>query len=378
MALAAALLTVFPAAAQLSELDIKPPKVSAESYILLDHLTGEVLAERNPDQKLPPASLTKIMTAYLAFSALTEGRLAQNQPVPISERAWRTSGSRTFIEVGDLVPVRDLLLGIIVQSGNDASVALAEAIAGSVENFVDLMNQQADLLGMESTSFANPTGLPDDGHYSTARDLAILSRRTILDFPDYYRLYSVREHTFNNIAQRNRNGLLDDYPGNDGLKTGYTKEAGYCLASSALRGDMRLISVVMKTPSVRQRERDSIALFNYGFSNYRSVELFKRSPVLEEVRVWGGVADRVSAGVSEFPIPVLVPRNSKKLAAEISPETPLQAPLSKGDRIGEVKILLGEDVLFSKELVVLQDVQEGGWVKRARDYIKLKFLGGQQ
>ena len=377
VAVAFAIAAVLPAGAQLSSLDLKPPDVSAQSYMLMDFLTGETIAELNPDQKLPPASLTKMMTTYLVFSALHEGRLAQDQPVPVSERAWRMSGSRTFIEAGDLVPVSDLLLGVIVQSGNDASVALAEAIAGSVESFVDLMNQQAELLGMKNTRFSNPTGLPADGHYSTARDMAILSRRTIVDFPELYRLYAVREHTFNDIAQRNRNGLLDKYPGSDGLKTGYTKEAGYCLASSAQRGEMRLVSVVMKTPSVRQRERDSIALLNFGFSNYRSVALFKKSPVLQELRIWGGVADFVPAGVSEAPIAVLVPRNNKKIAAEVRPVEPLQAPLRKGDPVGQVKVLLGDEILFSEKLVLLEDVEEAGWVKRARDYIKLNFLGGK-
>jgi len=371
------LLAALPALGQLSALEIKPPPVSAESYVLMDFLTGEVLAGVEPDQKLPPASLTKMMTTYLAFSALEEGRLTEDQLVPISERAWRMGGSRTFIEVGDSVPVRDLLLGIIVQSGNDASVALAEAIAGSVEAFVDLMNQQAALMGMEGSSFANPTGLPDEDHYSTARDMATLARRTVLDYPDYYRLYAVREHTFNGITQRNRNGLLDDYPGSDGLKTGYTREAGYCLASSAERDGMRLITVVMKTPSTRQRERDSIALFNYGFTNYRSVALLKDDRVLQELPVWGGAADVVPAGVAKAPIPVLVPRNNERITAAISPEAPLQAPLQAGDVVGQVQILLGDQVLFERDLVALESVPQGGWIKRARDYLKLYFLGGQ-
>lgn len=369
-------LAVAPVRAQLSLLEVKPPRLSAESYALMDQLTGEVVAEQNADLRLPPASLTKIMTAYLAFSAIKEGRLTEDQLVPISEKAWRMSGSRTFVEVGDQVSVRDLLLGVIVQSGNDASVALAEAIAGTEENFADLMNQQARLLGMENSRFENSTGLPGENHYSTARDMAILSRRTVSDFPEQYRKYSIREHTFGGITQPNRNGLLEDYPGADGLKTGYTRKAGYCLAASALRDDMRLVSVVMKTPSVRQRERDTIALFNFGFSNFRTIELFKEKPELKHVKVWGGAADTVPAGVDDTPIPLLLPRNDAKLSAEVLPESPIRAPVSRGDLLGEVRIMLGKEVLLTKRLVALADVAEGGWIKRARDYIKLNFLGG--
>lgn len=375
LALAVAL-SVLPARAQLSLLDVKPPTLSAESYALLDVLTGEVLAEKNADLRLPPASLTKIMTAYLVFSAIREGRLSPDQPVTVSEKAWRMSGSRTFIEVGDQVSVRDLLLGVIVQSGNDASVALAEAIAGSEANFADLMNQQAALLGMDNTRFENSTGLPGKDHYSTARDMAILSRRTVTDFPEQYRQYAIREHTYNGITQPNRNGLLEDYPGADGLKTGYTRQARYCLAASAKRDDMRLVSVVMKTPSVRKREQDSIALFNFGFSNFRSVVLFEDTPELKELRVWGGEADTVPAGVDGTPIPLLLPRNDAKLSAEVLPNLPIQAPVSQGDPLGEVRIMLGNETILTRTLVALDDMPQGGWIKRAQDYIKLNFLGG--
>ncbi len=366
----------WPASAQLSELKMQPPAVSAESYILMDFLSGEVIAGKDADLPLPPASLTKIMTAYLAFSALKEGRLTERQPVLISEKAWRMAGSRTFIEVGDQILVRELILGMIVQSGNDASVALAEAIAGTEERFADLMNQQAKLLGMKNTHFVNATGLPSENHVSTARDMAILTRRTVQDFPEYYKLYSVRQHTFNNITQRNRNGLLDSYAGADGLKTGYTREARYCLVASAVRDGMRLISVVMKTPSVRVRERDTSALLNFGFVNYRSVQLFEDTPELKKVRVWGGNEDLVAAGINEAPIVLLLPRNNKKLSAEVSTGQPLEAPLEENEEIGEVTVYLGDEELFRRKLVTLGSIQQGGWLKRVSDYIKLNYLGG--
>ncbi|HRQ66014.1 MAG TPA: D-alanyl-D-alanine carboxypeptidase family protein [Xanthomonadaceae bacterium] len=293
------------------------PSVGASSYVLLDFQSGRVLASRNPDQALPPASLTKVMTAFMIFAELEAGRLALDEMVTVSEKAWRRPGSRMFIEVGKQVSVQDLLKGMIVQSGNDATLALAEHVAGSEEAFADLMSRQARALGMANTHFVTVDGLPGEGHVSSARDMAVLARAMVARFPDYYAWYSEREFTYNGIRQHNRNSLLWRDESVDGLKTGHTEAAGYCLIASAMRGDMRLISVVMGSASERSRADESQALLNYGFRFFESHRLYTAGATLAEPRLWKGEHDSVPLGV-DSDVVVTLPRGAyERLSANL-------------------------------------------------------------
>ncbi len=349
------------------------PAVAAKSWILIDEATGRRLAGANEDLRIEPASITKVMTAYVAFRALAERRLQLQEPITISERAWRAEGSRTFLQVGDKVPAEVLLQGMIVQSGNDAATALAERLAGSEDTFAQLMTEQAKSLGMKNSNFTNATGLPDPALYTTARDIAILARALVRDFPQYYRWYSQKEFVWNNIRQGNRNGLLYQDPSVDGIKTGHTDTAGYCLVSSAQRGGTRMISAVFGTESPKIREQASSALLNYGFAFYETVTLRKAGEMVLQPRVYKAAEQSVSIG-PQTAVAVTVPRGGAgKLRVSTTLDEPLIAPLKAGQRVGELRVQDGSTVVRRVPLVVASDVPAGGVWARTRDTVALWF-----
>lgn len=350
-----------------------PPALNASSYIVLDANSGRVVAAMAPDLQVEPASLTKLMTAYVVFQALSSEQITQADLVPISTKAYQTGGSRMFLEQGSKVRVEDLLQGMIVQSGNDASVALAEYVAGTESVFADLMNTFANELGMVSTNFQNATGLPGDQHYSTARDMATLARAIITEFPQYYGWYQQKSFTWGEISQDNRNKLLWQDSSVDGMKTGYTAAAGYCLVSSAVRNDMRLISAVMGTASAKARIDASQALLNYGYRFYETRKLYAAGSEVDVVRVWKGESDNVRLGVTE-PVFVTVPRGSwDQLVPTASVRRALYAPLSANTEAGELRVQLEGELLATASLVVLDDVAKGGLWKRMTDEVALWF-----
>jgi D-alanyl-D-alanine carboxypeptidase (penicillin-binding protein 5/6) len=345
-----------------------PPRLAASSYILQDFDSGQILAERNADKVLPPASLTKIMTAYVAFTELKVGRLSLEEKVTVSEKAWRTQGSKMFIEVNKRITIEDLLQGIIIQSGNDASVAVAEHIAGSEQAFAEMMNEQARRLKMNSTHFMNATGLPvPSQHYTTARDLAILTRAVIRDFPEYYKWEAVKEFTFNNITQKNRNTLLWRDESVDGVKTGHTDEAGYCLVASAKRQKMRLISVVLGTKSKSARANESQTLLNYGFRFYETHKLYDANTVLASPRVWKGATETVELGLAEDLFVTISRRHYAEMKATTDVDYKIMAPIEKGDQLGAVNVMLHNKIVSSKPLIALNAVAIGSFFQRAYD-----------
>ncbi len=349
------------------------PAVAARAYILKDFNSGEVLVEREADTQMDPASITKLMTAYVVFSELRKGQLTLDDMVPISERAWRTGGSRTFVQVGTRVRLEDLIRGMIIQSGNDASVALAEHVAGSEPAFAELMNEYARRLGMMNTNFRNSNGLPAEQHYSSARDIAILAAAIIREFPEFYQFYSEREFTFNNITQRNRNQMLWRDPSVDGMKTGMTEAAGYCLVSSAQRDGMRLISVLLGTGSAKIRADATQALLNWGFRFYESHRLYAGGQQVTTTRVWKGNNDTLALGLSED-LWITVPRGRyDKLQATMELNTPMLAPLGAGDEVGRLRVALEDRTLADRPLHPLQPVPEGGFVRRAMHSVLLWF-----
>lgn len=351
------------------------PQLQATGYLLIDATNGEVLVEQNADQPLPPASLTKMMTAYIAEREIAEGRISFDDKVPVSIKAWKTGGSRMFIREGTEVRLEDLLRGIVIQSGNDASVAVAEYIAGSEDVFADVMNQTAVSLGMTNTQFKNSTGLPQEGHYTTAKDLGILAARTIADFPETYAIYKEKNFTYNGIKQANRNSLLFRDPSVDGLKTGHTEEAGYCLVASAERDGFRLISVVMGTASEKAREQETTKLLQYGFRYFSGQTVFAAGQPLPESarRVWFGESEMVELAPTE-PLYVTLPlgRESAIQATLDAPDT-LDAPLEAGAIVGNVKIMLGERILAESPVAVAEAVPEGGFFKRMIDFVLRLF-----
>ena len=352
-----------------------PPEVAASSYILIDAESGRVIMEKNADQPLPPASLTKMMTSYVVEYEAARGKIKYTDPVLISVNAWRTGGSKMFVREGTTVSVEDLLKGIIIQSGNDASVAIAEHIAGSESAFADVMNQHAKLLGMTNTHFVNATGLPAQDHYTSARDLAVLAKALINHFPEQYKLYAEKYFTWNDIRQPNRNLLLWRDSTVDGLKTGHTDEAGYCLVASAVRDGMRLISVVLGTTSEEARARETQKLLSYGFRYFETHPLYSAGVSLQDAQVWKGTVDTVSLGLAE-PVAVTIPRGQKdKLQATLEIDSLLQAPLSEGQVLGQLKVTLGDEVVAERPLIALQAVEEGGFFKRLWDSIILFFKG---
>lgn len=363
-----------PAVVTVGELSSVPaPTIAARAWMTIDVNSGQVLAASNPDQKIEPASLTKIMTAYVVFNALDEKRLTLEQQVPVSETAWRTGGSRMFIEPRKPVTVDELIQGMIVQSGNDASVALAEAVGGSEASFAALMNEQAQRLGMKDTHFMNATGLPNPQHVTTVRDLATLATHLVSDHPEYYHYYKQKEFTYNKITQPNRNRLLWADPSVDGMKTGHTDSAGYCLVSTGLRGDRRILTVLVGADSEATRAEESLKLLNWSFQNFDTVKLYDQSQPGLEARVWEGTVDNVKLGPPN-PIWLTVPRGK---AAEIKPVAqrtdPLVAPLVKGQQVGTLSLTLDGKVLRTEPLVVLEDVERAGFFGRMADTVKRWF-----
>ncbi|WP_240616517.1 D-alanyl-D-alanine carboxypeptidase family protein [Marinobacter fuscus] len=351
-----------------------PPQIAGSSWVLMDPLSGRVIMENNSHERLPPASLTKMMTAYIVERELGEGRISMSDMVPISVKAWRTEGSRTFVREGTSVPVETLLKGVIIQSGNDASVALAEFIAGSEGAFVDIMNQQASLLGMENTHFENATGLPSGNHYSTAYDLALLARAIIQDYPENYPLYAQKHFTYNNIRQPNRNSLLWRDDSVDGLKTGHTEEAGYCLVASAKRDETRLIASVMGASSSQARAQEVQKMLNYGFRYYETERLFRAGQELVASRVWGGEANEVSVGMPDD-VYVTIPRGARnKLESVVDLDSVIKAPIKVGTELGRVRVVMEGETLVDQPVLALTDVPEGGLFKRLWDAVKLFFV----
>lgn len=355
---------------------VAPPPVTAKAWLLLDATSGQEIASLNPDVRIEPASLTKVMTAYVVFQALHDGRLSAQQQVTVSTRAWKVApgSSKMFLEPGKRVTINDLLYGLLVQSGNDAAIVLAEATAGSVEAFVKQMNEQAARMGLEGTRFANPHGLPDPDTYSTARDLSRLAQRFVSDFPDLYKTYdSVRTFTYNNISQSNRNRLLWLDPSVDGLKTGHTDSAGYCLIASAERPDgparRRLISVVLGTASDKHRTDDSQVLLNWGFHSFKTVKLYAKGEAMAAQQVWKGEQDAVRVGLARDAY-VTVPR-----AAEVTPvvtqQQPLIAPIAAQDQVGALQVLVDGQPAGQWPVVALDAVPQAGIVARAWDTVRL-------
>jgi len=337
-----------------------PPSVAATGYLLVDMDSDAVLAQKDADQRLEPASLTKIMTAYAVFREVNDGSVKLSDEVLVSEKAWKTPGSRMFIEVNKRVSVEELLKGMIIQSGNDASVALAEHVAGSEEAFANLMNEHARRLGMKSTHFVNATGLPDPEHYTTPHDIVLVSEASIREFPEFYKMYAVKEYTFNGIRQHNRNNLLWHDESVDGVKTGHTEAAGYCLVASAKRDGMRLISVVMGTDSEKARIRESKSLLNYGFRFYETHRLYGASDRLTRSRVWMGEQEQVALGL-ERDLYVTIPRHQyDRLNARTEIQPQIEAPLIQGQKVGEVVVDLDGEIITRRALVALEDVPEGG------------------
>lgn len=351
------------------------PQLAASSWILMDANSGRILVEHNSDQRLPPASLTKMMTAYLVETEIDDGKLSPDEEVRISVNAWKTGGSRMFIREGTSVSVDDLLHGVIIQSGNDASVALAERIGGSEGSFADLMNQHAKRLGMKNTHYMNATGLPHAEHYSTAHDLAILARSIIEDYPDHYQIYSQKYFTWNGIKQPNRNKLLWRDKDVDGLKTGHTEEAGYCLVASAKKDDTRLISVVMGTSSEEARAQESQKLLTYGFRYFESKKLYDKGAVLNQARVWGGDKDQVRLGMAKDVYLTVPSGQSDKLTARLDVSETIKAPVQAGEQYGTLQIKLDDKVLAEEPLVALESVEQGGLFKRLWDVLMLFFHG---
>ena len=360
-------------AAQAAVVKPTPPKIEARAYILQDYDSGSVLAEYNADERVEPASLTKMMTVYAALAQLQEGKFKMDDLVPVSKKAWRMGGSKMFIEVGKEVPVEDLLKGIIIQSGNDASVALAEYVAGDESAFADLMNQYAAHLGMTNTHFVNATGLPHADHYSTARDLSKLAIALIRDFPADYPLHAMREYTWNNIKQANRNPLLAVDDSVDGVKTGHTESAGYCLVASAKEGDMRLVSALLGSKSEDTRLTESQALLRYGFRFFETGRLYEGGTPVGRARVWQGASQQLDVGVSED-LYLTVPRGEfKKIEPAILVQEKIRAPVQAGQELGTLRVSLDGELLAERPLVALGDVPKGGLWRRMSDYVRLWF-----
>lgn len=351
----------------------RAPEVAARGYLLEDFHSGQVLAESNPDERLEPASITKVMSSYVIFKELAANKIQLTDIVTVSERAWRMEGSRMFIEVGKQISVEELLIGMIVQSGNDATVALAEHVAGTEEAFADMMNRYAAELGMTGSHFADASGMPHDQHYMTARDIATMARALITEFPEYYKWYSQKEFTFNGIVQHNRNRLLWRDASVDGIKTGHTEAAGYCLVTSAQRDGMRLIAVVLGTDSDNARAAASQALLNYGFRFFETHKLYDANTKLVDARVWKGAQENVGLGLKS-PLFVTIPRGQyDQLKANVQMPGQIIAPVAANAALGSVQVKFGDKLLLEPPLNALQAVDEGSIWQRAIDTVKLYF-----
>ena len=366
-------LTILGGQAQSQQLPV-PPTLAGKSWLLLEVGSGQVLTAERPDERMEPASLTKLMTAYLTFAAMRQKTIALNQAVPVSKTAWQTGGSKMFIRVDTQVVVEDLIKGMIVQSGNDACVALAEAIAGSEEHFAQMMNREAQRLGMKNSSFRNATGLPDPQHFTTARDLSILASSLIRDFPEEYKkYYSMKEYRYNNITQPNRNRLLWLDPTVDGVKTGHTDAAGYCLISSALRGPRRLLSVVLGTNSDATRASESLKLLNWGFQFYDAVQLYAKAQPVTTLRVWKGADQQVKAGFAQDFVLALPKGYADKVKSEFVPQARLLAPIAQGQVLGTLKVAVDGKPYGEYPVLALEHVALGGLFTRMIDTVRLWF-----
>ena len=353
----------------------RPPQIAASSYILLDAKTGKVIVEENADVQLPPASLTKIMTAYITEVEIDNGNMSLDDEVHISEKAWRTQGSKMFVDINSNVRVEDILRGIIIQSGNDASVAMAEHIAGSEDAFADMMNQHAQRLGMSNTFFMNASGLDTEERYNimSARDLSTLARATILEHPAHYEIYSEREFTYNGIRQPNRNSLLFRDRNIDGMKTGWTTAAGYCLVASGERDGMRLISVVMGTASEDARATESQKLMTYGFRYFETSKLYDSGEVLSTTKVWSGKENSVEVGMTEEVVATIPRGQSGSLQATLNIDETITAPIEQGQILGTVQISFGDEIIYEGDVAALQAVERAGFIKRLIDFLTMFF-----
>jgi D-alanyl-D-alanine carboxypeptidase (penicillin-binding protein 5/6) len=354
--------------------DLPPaPSLQARSWLLLDMQSGQTLVEKDADSRLEPASLTKLMTAYLSFAAIRDGRLKLDQALNVSEQAWRAEGSRMFLDPRQPAKVEALLKGMIVQSGNDACIVLAEAIAGSEEQFAALMNQAAQRLGMGNSHFVNATGLPHAEHYSTARDMATLSAALIREFPEFYKLYALRDYRYNGISQPNRNRLLYTDPTVDGVKTGHTDKAGYCLVASAQRESRRLLSVVLGADSDQGRAAESQKLLNFGFMHYQTVRLYPANQAVAQIRLFRGAENALRAGfLTDFY--VSVPRGQAgQIRGQIITSQPMLAPVRRGQKVGSLRVYAGDRTLAEFPVVALHSVDVAGILKRGWDNILLLF-----
>ncbi|MES2998657.1 MAG: D-alanyl-D-alanine carboxypeptidase family protein [Pseudomonadota bacterium] len=349
------------------------PSVNAKAYLLMDAYSGNILASENIDERVVPASLTKMMTSYVVSMALKEGRIHTDDLVTISNLAWKTGGSKMFVKVGEKVTVHDLMQGIIVDSGNDACVAMAEYVAGSQESFVNLMNQEAVRLGMNHTHFVDVDGLPDPNHYSTTRDMAILAQRLILDFPEDYKWYSQKWFTYNGIKQPNRNRLLWRDPDVDGIKTGHTNDAGFCLAASGQKNGMRLITIVMGAPSDEMRAQDSQKLLTYGFRFFESQKLYSANTKLAATRVWFGQRSQLNVGVAQDLYATLPAGQNKAPTTTMVFTTNLKAPIKKGDVVGQINIVLNDKPVASAPLIALENLPKGGVWRNLVDHTSQWF-----
>ena len=369
------LFTALPSAWAAEQVVPAPPQLAAKAWLLMDADSGSVLVEQSGDERLPPASLTKLMTAYIATLEINRGQIGEADPVTISENAWRTGGSRMFVQVNTQVSMGDLLHGIIIQSGNDASVAVAEHIAGSEDAFADLMNTTASRLGMVNSHFMNATGLPHPEHHSSPRDMALLARAIINEDPAHYAIYAQKEFLWNNIKQPNRNLLLWRDKTVDGLKTGHTEEAGYCLVASAVRDGQRLIAVVFGANSEQARAAETQKLLTYGFRFFETRQFYAKGAELAQAPVWKGAERQLKAGLAEN-LTLTLPRGQlQQLQASMTLQPMIEAPVAAGQVIGKVEVRLGEQVLHSAPLVALEAVEEGGIFRRVWDSIRLFFYG---
>ncbi len=351
----------------------EPPQVAASGHLLIDFDSELAISQDNADKRLEPASLTKIMTAYAVFRELRAGNLSRDDMVLVSEKAWKTGGSRMFIEVGKQVSVDDLIQGMIIQSGNDACVALAEHIAGSEEAFAGLMNEHSTRLGMSDTHFTNATGLPHADHYTTPADIIKVTKATIQEFPEFYKLYAKKEFTYNDIRQHNRNKLLWRDESVDGVKTGHTEAAGYCLVSSAIRADMRLLVVVMGTASEEARAKESLSLLNYGFRFYETHKLYGAGDSVRTARVWKGASENIQLGLQDD-LAITVPRGRyDELDATTRINQLIEAPVSLGQTLGRIIITLDGEELVSMPLVALEEIEESGFIGSMVDSVLMLF-----
>jgi len=352
----------------------KAPAIDARAYILMDYDSGKTLGEEKADERMEPASLTKLMTAYAVFKALKENRLKLDEMVPISEHAWKAEGSRTFVQVGTTVPAEILIKGMIIQSGNDATIALAERVGGSEPAFAQLMNEYSKRLGMKNSHWEDASGLPNANHYTTARDMAIMARALISEFPEYYKYYSMKEFVWNNIKQQNRNGLLTRDPTVDGMKTGHTDSAGYCLVTSAKRGNMRLITVVLGTQSIKAREDGSAALLNYGYTFYETAKLKSRGETILKPHVYKSAVENPDVGILQDIVVVVGRGEAATLKTTATVTEPLIAPLPANKPVGMLTVTTqAGDPVAKVPLYPLKAVEEGGLWTRMVDSVKLWF-----